>query len=232
MTLIRRQQAAGRPVTPFRASRIARPASRNEIHPQSETAGEGSLSEPDGTISHLEIRIDELEEALELERKERVEACETAFAEGNEEGRTVAATEEAKRSEMLRQAIEQALAGCVAKIEERTDLAVSIARTALQKILGPGSDREGMAEAIIRHDAVQLSTRAILRVRVSPGDFPEETTLLGLSAARGGVEIIRDPDLETGSCLFDLTLGTIDASLPVQAQKLDQLLARAERASA
>lgn len=221
MTLVTRQQATGRRITPFRAAYPALPGKVNQAAPAAAPADDVA----DDAAQLAARRIAELEEKLRLERAGHEKACEAARAEGREEGLKQATARDGERFELLRDAIERASAGCAATIEQRADLAVMIARAALQRVFGAHWQHAGMVEAVIRHDAQQLAAGSIVRVRVSADDFADAAALADLAAAHG-IEIERDGQLESGACLFDCTLGIIDASIPIQAHAVDELLAR------
>lgn len=170
-------------------------------------------------------RILELEDALERERARRQEACDAAFIEGSEKGRAEAESDADERLRLLGEGIVTAAADCAAAIDQRGDVAVTIARTALARILGDVADYPVLVEAIIRHHVAQVSAGSVVGVRVSASDFTDEARLAVLAAEQGGLRIERDSKLAAGSCLFDLTLGMIDASVPLQANAVETLLA-------
>lgn len=205
----------------FRGLAASRPAVR-ESGPRA--APVASQPATDDEIGRMAEQLGKLEAALESERAARQEACEAALAAGREEGRAQAESDASDRLAALRAGIAQAVADLPVRLDARGDLAVAIARAALSKILGDQASYRPMIEDIVRHQLAQAATGTIVQVRVSANDFEDQAAVASL-AADNGVAIVREATLPAGSCLFDLTLGTIDASIPLQASAIDAVLA-------
>jgi flagellar assembly protein FliH len=223
VTLITREQAAGRSIVVF----ATRDHSRPTVGDHGLNAA-GALPPPSTEISETALmaeRIRELENSLERERSERQEACEAALAAGREEGKREAESDAADRLRILREALERAASEVSEAIDQRGDLAVAISRAALSKIFGEGNAFGPMVEAIVRQYLAQAASGTVIGVRVSADDFADDASLATLSAVHASVRIVREAKLAAGSCLFDLTLGTVDGSVAVQAQAVDTLLA-------
>jgi flagellar biosynthesis/type III secretory pathway protein FliH len=226
VTLIPRHLASGQSVIAFRAIGNGQPALiARDFGP---ALPEAIATPANDEIAALAERIIALETALESERELADEARQAAFAQGVEKGRADADSDAADRLRMFGEATAKAVAECAAAIDARGDTAVAIARVALARIFGEGCAYGPMAEAVVRHQAAQISAETVLAARVSASDFPDEDALAALAAECGGVRIESDPKLAAGSCLFELSLGTLDASVPIQAHAVDALLASLE----
>lgn len=222
MTLVPRQHAAVRPVAPFRAVQRMQPAPMRDLAAAPEDDGAGS----EDALAQAQVRIAQLEAELLREREDGEAAREKARADGRAKGLAEAIAHDEERFTALREAIERASTGCIEGIDHRADLAILIARAALRRILGSDREHAAMVEAVVRHQARQIAAGSIVTVRVSAEDFPESA--LAELATATGAEITHGKQLASGTCLFDLALGAIDASIPVQARAVDELLARFE----
>jgi flagellar biosynthesis/type III secretory pathway protein FliH len=218
--LIPREQAASRSVRAFRAFED-RASSEPWRGPR---AGEipTQLAPVETEVASLAERVRDLEEALIRERSEREKACEDSFAAGRDKGRGEAESDSAERLRILREAVREAVAELHQALDQRGDMAVAIARAALAKMFGQQASYGSMVEATIRHQLAQIAEGSVIGIRVSAQDF-EDDGGSPLFAAEG-VRISREASLPAGSCLFDLTLGTLDASIPRQAGALDAVL--------
>lgn len=178
-----------------------------------------------GEEEALRRRIGELERALsELATRSQADR-EAARLEGRDQGLKEGETKDAERLEVLRKSLEAAYREVQAALEVQTAWAVEIARAALRQMFG---DKSRYAE-LVKETAVQwkekLAGTPVLKIGVSACDFPDEDALRQLQSEIGKIDIEIDPELAPGTCIFDLQLGRVDASIPVQAASVDTALA-------
>ncbi len=172
------------------------------------------------------LRIVQLERELAALRNETEQAAIKAEQQGYDRGRAVASRLEEERLTALGKALNEALERALGIVENETTLAVDIAREALSRILGDPVQYQSGIVATAGHWAKQLSSSSIVRLRVSAEDFPATDAHDPLALFGAGFEVVRDPALVSGTCLFDLVLGRLDASLPRQMAEVDALLDR------
>ncbi len=239
MTLIKRSSALAGRAAAFRADTA--PARRGfgdplAPPPQDDGTGDGIDDTRERYMQLLEARIAELEAALRDGESEREDASADAFrrghAEGREEGLAAAATREQERVEAVQDAVAKAVSTIDRKIDGERDLAIDIARAALDRILADPAMYHGLVAETARRHAAALQRGTILRLRVSPLDFPDASALEVLPRLSGGAVVEADPSIEAGSCIFDLTLGSLDASIPRQLIAIDEVFEKSYRKAA
>lgn len=164
-----------------------------------------------------------------------VAALETAFVDGQARGREAALKEAAGEREVLAAKLQASGERAVGVLErdlaslER--LAVSLTLESLRKMLGEPGAQAALAPAILRRQLAQLDAASVLRVQVSPVDFPDAEALAELNAAVGhpGLEITPDARLASGDCTIKLALGALEVGPNQQwARLLDALAPLAE----
>lgn len=223
--LIRRDAVPARALRPFAVPRS--PVQVARIGPHGEGGDAVQADNPhDVELARLQGQVEALEAALEEAKTVRETAVELALEKGREEGRRAADEFGAERLEALRDELAKASRDCLSQLNEKSDLAIEIARAAIHKILGEASPRGALAEEIVRNAIAQIAGGTVVAVRVSSEDFASDEELAALGNELGAVRIIRDDDLRGGGCGLDLTLGTVDASLGVQLAALDRALGR------
>lgn len=168
-------------------------------------------------------RIDALEAELERTRSEAELECERRFEEGRGVGLLEAEKAERDRLEILG----QAAATLSGKVDEACksveSLGAAIAGVAIGKVLGDkGIYQQAVRDCIARQMAA-IRPELVSRLRLSPEDFQDEAPVSQLGR-QYGLEIELDPQLEAGACLFDLSLGRLDASLGRQRDAIVALL--------
>lgn len=177
-------------------------------------------------------RIAELEAALQAAAQASYAACAEAEKRGYAKGLDDAEVREAE----LLQGLRTALMGAVATLDQRfdaeRDLAIEIARAALDRLFADPSLYRGMVVETARLQAAGLRGSAAVRLRVSEADFPDAETLGSLPSVDAALTVESDAALAAGSCIFDLTLGTLDASIARQQAVIEHILDQAERRAA
>lgn len=172
----------------------------------------------------LARRIAELEQALQEAARKAENDIAGALEKGREEGRARAETREAERVALLEQALIDARAETLAKLDADRAIAVEIARAALAQILGDNSSFAALVSETAVRWKDRLAATAIHRLHVSREDFADDQALQRLQARMGALAIDADNDLAPGSCIFELELGEVDASIPLQSARADELL--------
>lgn len=215
MTVLKPPAIANTAVGPFRFS-AARPVALSEAPVTTDVA-----------ISR-EQALEEAVAALSRRLEEQAAAHEEALARTRsaalEEGRAAATSSEADRVAVLREASAKALALAGDQLAGQCDLAIAIARAALVRILGDETLYPRLVADTVARWKDQLATGDIVALRVSAKDFTDPAMVAGLQDALPGVAVTALADLAPGSCLFDLRLGALDASIPLQAAEADALL--------
>jgi type III secretion protein L len=213
----------------IRAFRCGSPATGSANDPQARTTepvGLNAAGEEAAPASEAETwltRIEALETELERTRSEAELKYQERFEEGRAAGLLEAEKAERDRLEILGQAA-AALSGKMDEALKSVEaLGAAIAGVAIGKVLG---DKEIYRRAIgdcIARQMAAIRPELVSRLRLSAEDFPDEAAISQL-ALQHGLAIERDPQLEAGACIFDLSLGKLDASLGRQRDAIVALL--------
>jgi len=221
--LIRRDDTAMRTLRSFDPPRSAGRVRGATVDLAEES---GQVDGRDVQLARLEERIEILQASIGEAEVAHEKAVEAALERGREEGRRAADELGAERLAALREELATASRECLSQFAEKSDLAVAIARAAIQKVLGEASTRAEIAGEIARNAIAQVGAGTTIAVRVSSADFGSDEELAALERELGAMRIVRDDELRAGDCRLDLTLGTVDASLGVQLAALDRELGR------
>lgn len=172
----------------------------------------------------LSRRIAELEQKLADDARKSETAIADAREEGRKLGREEAETKEAERLEALGKALTATRSETLKAFDAQRSLAVDIARATLSQILGDQSAFTGLVSETASYWKAKLAGAAVLKVRVSAADFGDQHALHEIRQSIGNLDLSVEDDLRPGSCVFDLQLGEVDASIPLQAQRADTVL--------
>lgn len=178
-------------------------------------------------VEQLVARVAELEAMLRRSEEEKTALAEKMRDEGRREGEAAASTRDRERLELLAKRLGEAVAGVESAIDARRDIAIEIARAALERLFADPELYTGMVAETARRQAAGLARGTVVALRVSAADFPDAAALSLLPDFGEMVRIETEADLPSGACLFDLRLGTLDASLPRQWEAIGALLDRA-----
>jgi len=231
VTLIKGDSMRARAATPFRSGRARGPDIAPLAEGTVEAAAEAQEDLAAAELQRLSRRIAELEIALTAAATEQERATAAALARGKEEGLAAAQSADAERLSMLREAVGEAIGRIESRFAEERDIAIEIAHSALDRIFADTTQYRPMVVETARRNAAKLMRGTILGLRVSATDFPDADSLTALPALGIGIQAEADPSLGPGACIFDLTLGTLDASIPNQVAVVEQLFERIERAA-
>lgn len=225
MSLVKRDSEQARRAALFQSVMASPSCDKQSRTPDlNAAASDPSAAMPDELAmrkSQLADRIAELEAALVAAADERDSACAAALARGRAEGMAAAESREAERSEALKVALADIQASLERRIGEERDLAIDIARAALDRLFGDPALYRGMVEETARRHAASLARGTIVALRVSASDFPDPAALAALPSLGNQVRVEADPNLDSGACIFDLSLGSLDASLSHQAAVIE-----------
>jgi type III secretion protein L len=183
---------------------------------------------PPSELEQLKTYTADLEKQLEHARAQFKKQRQEGFAEGLLEGRKLAQGKEQEKLDLLSQGISEARDLLSDRVDQSQSLAIAIAHAALLRIVGDRGHYAELVADIIAHRAQELKSELILGVKVSAEDFGTQAALEELGQRTGRTDISADHRLQSGACLFALSLGHMDASLPTQWTKLTELFARLE----
>lgn len=167
-------------------------------------------------IAALEAALTDRDASLEHQMRE-------AFASGVENGRTLAIREEGERIAALKAATAAAREDFVSRMAALDKLAVELALTGLERVLGDAARYATLIGETIRHRLASTVDGSIVGIRVSAADFDEPAQLADLSGTLGvapSITLVADPSLPAGACFIDLKLGRLDASIPHQLRNI------------
>jgi len=219
-TALAKRAAAFRPRKPSSANASAANGAATSII-------EEAAPESDDHSRHIQAlvdRIDEMDAAMRTAQERHETECTEARERGRDEGFAAATTREQERVDALKGAISEALATLERKIDSERDLAIDIARAALDRIVADPSLYHGLVTETARRNAAGLQRSSIVGLRVSFADFPDADALAALPPLGNHVKVEADPSLEPGACIFDLSLGSLDASIPRQLAAIEGAL--------
>lgn len=175
----------------------------------------------------LRTRVAELESDLATLQASMNARLSEAFERGAEAERTQFVRSEAERVAALRGGVADALRALNQQLDQLHRLASDIALTAVARVLGDPSTYANLVTATIRHRLGLLTEGSALAIRVAATDFPDEGALAQIRSVvpqSSLINVVADPMLTAGACLFDLQLGKIDISLPLQHERVATLL--------
>lgn len=170
-----------------------------------------------------ELRVAELEK--QAERRVR-EALEAGRAEGEAQAK-------AQAQEEVRATIER-LANAIAELDEyrgqllrqtETDavrLSVAIARRVLRREL---TVDPSAIEGLVRAALERLQSQESCRVRMHPDFVPALRDCVERMGMEGRVEVISDATQEPGAAVFEMSRGSLNASIDSQLKEIERGLA-------
>ncbi|ALV07566.1 type III secretion system stator protein SctL [Roseateles depolymerans] len=161
-------------------------------------------------------------EALWAQAQSRIEAaCEEGRAEG--ERQAAVAWHERQAGHLVQQA--DAVRGLHEKLAE-------VVTSAVERIVHSG-DRAALFQRAMRSVQSLSRSATALTLKVHPDDAQAARdgidSVAALQTAGLSVEVVADPALPVGSCVFESDLGVVDASLDIQLTALRQAMSRAVR---
>lgn len=238
MPLIKHHSGTARLAAPFSTETDTRNYSASEASAELPTAthihtGHGD-SEAADSSSYLE-RIAELEETLRKADRDSEAMQNAAFERGRSKGLEDAEDASHELLALLETALTKAHAAIGEKIDSQRDIAVALTRAILSEIFADQSIYADMVASVAQRWSENLTDETSLKLRVSREDFPDEAALTVLqnqlcrpmdsgTQYQDRIDLRADPALESGACIFNVRLGQLDASIPLQAAAADQLL--------
>lgn len=177
-------------------------------------------------VTQLERSIREMETAATGLRADIDKSYQRGRDEGYVNGLEDAGDKQDERLELLAQGVKQAMNELQAGIEAMERTAIVLARECLDVMFGDAGDRAVLVEGLIRRQLEQIDRGSLLRIEVSPVDFPDETALSALSANAGldGGMIVAKSRMPAGGCTMLLRLGQMDLGIDQQWRALRRTL--------
>lgn len=225
MTLFKAHSATAKFALPFRAS--ASDVGNRSAPDTTDTLGEADRQAQQ--LASLRANITELETKLDDMQARQREECAEAFERGRTEGLALAESREAERLVLLNDSLGNFVREVSDRIDRDRDLAIDIARAAIARVVANPELYHGLVTETARRNAANLLQSTLIRLRVSPTDFPDTEALAMLPALGAHVGVEADPALDAGACIFDLSLGSLDASIPRQFVAIENALDQASR---
>lgn len=216
--LIKKAEATAAPVRALTATPRAAPAPSREQR----------------LIAGLRDELETLREALQARESEvagHAKAIEDAFLAGEAAGRKAGLAEAEAHHEqalaVLEQGVDQAVVGFTRDLEALERLAGLLAMEGLAKVLGGEHSYAELVRATVAHHLAGIGAASVMRVEVSPADFPDRAELEALAAGVGfpQLEVRADAKLAPGDCRIKLRLGALEVGVGRQWSGLQALLA-------
>lgn len=177
-------------------------------------------------LAEAELRIASLEQTL----RDLDAASEAALSKARDAGRIEGAQDADRRLGARVAALADGIAAGVAMLETRLGsldaLAAMLARRALDKLLISAPARSEAMAAFIGRQLEAIKAELVVAVCVSGADFGDDGDLDVLaSTAQLQRRLVKiDPDLQHGTCRFDLVLGQVDLDIVEQWRTLGAFL--------
>jgi flagellar biosynthesis/type III secretory pathway protein FliH len=180
-------------------------------------------------IAELERRLEAAQAELgareqEIERLSSVAAA--ALSDGHTQGLIEGRKAAEDHSEALIHAVSGAADKSVALFQERLgglEGAVGgLAALALERIVGPGPDRQALVADTVRRAVADLFAGAVVAVEVSREDFPDADLLRAALPLECDVRLL--DGMPSGGCLLRLRMGEVDLDIQGQAARLRAVL--------
>jgi flagellar assembly protein FliH len=175
---------------------------------------------PGDEAALLRARIQELIEAAEIQTRQANEAGHRA---GEIAGRAAARDEVKQAVEKLSETIAE-VAGARAEALRRAEadvvkLSIEIARRVLHRELSLDSSA---LEGLIRAALEKLQAQEVYRVRIHPEHQLVLRACLEQSGRGANVEVLSDPSQARGGAVFEMSRGSLDASVETQLQEIER----------
>lgn len=188
-------------------------------------------AEKDTPLDTLSRRIAELE--ADIAKRDQRETglekeIEASFERGKEAGFALGVNEagrlERERLELLEVGVQSARAHLAQSLAGAERLAVLIARDCLDKLLGEPDFRAETVRGLIRAQIAMIEQDAVVSIKVSLEDFPDDASFEDLKQSTSGVAFETDENLASGDCMLKLRLGGADIGLTQQWGEISRLL--------
>jgi flagellar assembly protein FliH len=206
-------------VTPIHAAQTGQPEQRAAL-----TASD---ARPDGQIESLKHRVAELERAYEEQTRHvetlKQEAYQRGIDAGIESGVARAENDHTAMLDRLEAGVKAALAALHERLQVIEVLALDVAQSALEKVIGDPASYTALIGQTVRHHLAQTAAGSAVGIRVSADDFADPVLLKDTFATLTRHTLLAvkaDPQLRSGACVIELTLGRLDLSLPQQMTRI------------
>lgn len=228
MTLLKQASLADRNAGQFTFRRAAAEEPHSPLHlgpdkEQRTAQSEDQLVQLQAAVQHLTEQLASAEARVDTAR-------EAGMIEGYKRGLADAVSREEERLALLEKGLRGSLDHFAKKLLDERDIAIELAVATLDAVLGEASERSSLVAATASRWANELKGSGLLQVRVSAEDFGDDSSIERLCGLLGQVKVKADPSLSSGSCVLDLELGYVDASLDGQADAARAYLRQHARA--
>ena len=233
MTLLKAANSRSSATRSYEFTQPVRPAAVEvKSQPIEAKAAIGTSPVQDSSLAkegHFLEQIAALEKALSEKETEIKAAKEAAYEEGVKAGEKAAASKSDEALELLKASLSTGVKTLKEDVEDQVDISIDLARAILRRILGQERDLPAHVKSTAQRWKAELVSGTVLRVRVAADDFGDQTALDALQNELGNIEIVPQLDLKPGACLFDLRLGTLDASIDGQLAQAETFLAQTDQ---
>jgi flagellar biosynthesis/type III secretory pathway protein FliH len=215
MTLLKKASLADYNAGQFTFRRAAAEEPHSPLH-----LGPGSeqkTAQPEDQLAQLHAAVQRLTEKLASAEARVDTARKEGVMEGCKRGMADAVSREEERLALLEKGLRDSLEQFAIKLFSERDIAIELATATLDAVLGDAGERSSLVAATASRWANELKGSGLLQVRVSAEDFSDDNSIERLCGLLGRVKVKADPSLTSGSCVLDLELGFVDASLDGQA---------------
>lgn len=193
-------------------------------------ASQEALEEAEGRVEQLREQVRHLERQLQqmddLASEREAAALAKGRAEGEAQGIAKVVERSRQRDEHVLRGVEAGLGILDEALRKMEAIAAPIALAAAEQVVGDVTEVKKRVIQVMRRQLGRLKDRRPLQVRVAAEDFSEIGPLVGMLSEAGmdGVEVVADPALPSGSCLFKLRVGQIDAGIQQQIRAIKALV--------
>lgn len=177
-------------------------------------------------VAALETALKEARDNLGALRQQHAADSEKIRADAHAKGVAEGERRNAMLVETLGKAMARAETAMAEGLNESSELALVLARSALGQVFADRGTWQAMVADIIAVRRAQVDESLLLCIRVSAKDFPDEAALAAIGYEDARVSLIADAKLARGECRFDLRLGTIDVGPATQGRNLLDFLDR------
>ncbi len=194
---------------------------KETAEPVAENTDQNPL-EHEVAFKSLERENEKLVLALESAKAEIASVREKALQDGKEQAERL----EKERLEALKKALSDCGGSIEKQISELEPVALMVAQTALNKILGSNADTKNIVAKAIKNQIRTIEDNCVVSVTVSKSDFSDEAALDALSKQLDcpKFEILSEGTLDSGACELKMKLGTVDIGIPNQLAQLNSLI--------
>lgn len=175
-------------------------------------------------IDHLKCEIERLQTELDVVKKNNEIKIEETHNNALDIGKQQALVDDKAKLDLLEKNINSVADDLSNNIQNLEKLSLAISEITLSKILGNTDNFKDILPDIINKQIADLSDKVVVKIFVSPQDFPHQNDLKTLSSLARNIDVEDDVSLTSGDCNIQLLLGHIDVGINNQRQLALQFL--------